>query len=182
MALKSTILKCELQIADMNRAYYATHALTIARHPSETEERMMVRILAFALNANDELTFTKGLSTDDEPALWQKTLSGEIELWIDLGQMDEKRIRKACGRASQVIVYTYNRRSADVWWQQNVSKLDRLKNLSVVHLAADISQTLAQLAQKSMKLQCTIQDDQVWFGNADESFQVSLDYRKRPET
>ncbi len=112
MALKATICKAELHIADMERGYYKDHALTIARHPSETEERMMVRILAFALNADDALGFGAGLSTDDEPDLWRKDLTGNIETWIDVGLPGEKRMRKACGRAEAVVVYSYGGRAA----------------------------------------------------------------------
>lgn len=181
MALKSTIFKCELQVSDMNRNYYATHPLTIARHPSETDERMMVRIIAFALNANDNLAFTRGLSTDDEPSLWQKSLSDDIERWIDLGQTDEKRIRKACGRARQVVIYTYNTRSADVWWEQIHEKLERFDNLSVVQFATDPGQDLTSLARRNMRLQCTIQDDQLWIGDEKSTLQLSLIARKTIE-
>jgi len=130
MALKSTIFKADLQIADMDRQYYDGHGLTIARHPSETDERMMVRILAFVLHAHEALSFGKGLSTDDEPDLWQKDLTGAIELWIDVGQPDEKRIMKACGRSNQVMIYSYSSMS-NIWWNQIASKVDRAKNLSV---------------------------------------------------
>src|SRR5512147_3279852 len=105
MALKSTIFKAELQISDMDRNYYGSHSLTIARHPSETDERMMVRLLAFALHANEGLAFGRGLSTDDEPDLWQRDLTGAIRLWIDVGLPDEKLLRRACGRADEVVVY-----------------------------------------------------------------------------
>jgi uncharacterized protein YaeQ len=132
MALKATIFKAELNIANMDRHYYQTHALTIARHPSETDERMMVRLLAFALHAGDALQFSKGLSDDDEPDLWQKDLIGGIELWIDLGQPDEKRIRKACGRARQVVIYSYSGSSADIWWRQTGEQLQRFANLTVI--------------------------------------------------
>jgi uncharacterized protein YaeQ len=103
MALKSTIYKAELQIADMDRHYYADHALTIARHPSETDERMMVRVAAFALFAQERLEFCKGLSDTDEPDLWQKDLTGAIETWIEVGQPDERRIAKASGRSNEVV-------------------------------------------------------------------------------
>ena len=118
MALKATIFKAELHIADMERGYYHDHALTVARHPSETDERMMVRLLAFALNADETLAFGAGLSTDDEPDLWRKDLTGSIETWIDVGLPDEKRIRKACGRADEVFVYSYGGHAAQLWWQQ----------------------------------------------------------------
>ena len=104
MALKATIFKADLHIADMARNYYAEHALTVARHPSETDERMMARILAFALNADERLAFGKGLSDADEPDLWQKDLTGAIEHWIEVGQPDEKRLLRACGRAARARV------------------------------------------------------------------------------
>ena len=109
MALKATIFKVGLQVADMERGYYGDHALTVARHPSETDERMMLRVLAFALHAGPDLAFGKGLSTDDEPDLWQRDLTGAIALWIDVGQPDEKLLRRACGRAREVVVYAYGR-------------------------------------------------------------------------
>src|SRR5476651_1029772 len=131
MALKSTIFKAELQVSDLDRDHFATHALTIARHPSETDERMMVRVLAFALHASDALSFGRGLSTDDEPDLWQKDLTGSIETWIDVGQPDDKRIRKACGRAGQVYIYSYGGHASKLWWTQISDKLERTRNLTV---------------------------------------------------
>ncbi|MGH8806520.1 MAG: YaeQ family protein, partial [Noviherbaspirillum sp.] len=155
MALKATIFKADLQIADMDRHYYGDHALTIARHPSETDERMMVRLLAFALNAHEALAFGKGLSTDAEPDLWQKDLTGAIDLWIEVGQPDEKRLLKACGRSAQVIVYSYSSAS-NVWWNQTSGKVERARNLCVLNLPSSASLALAQLAQRTMRLQCTI--------------------------
>ena len=137
MALKSTIFKAELQIADLDRNYYQNHALTVARHPSETDERMMARILAFVLYADPALIFGKGLSSEDEPDLWRKDLTGAIELWIEVGLPDEKRIRRACGRARQVVVLTYGGRVADMWWQQNKAALQRQDNLAIINLAAE---------------------------------------------
>ncbi|MCX7140867.1 MAG: YaeQ family protein [Proteobacteria bacterium] len=174
MALKATIFKAELQIADMDRNYYQDHALTIARHPSETDERMMVRLLAFALNAGDALNFGKGLSTDDEPDLWQKDLTGAIELWIDVGLPDEKRIRRACGRAQQVLVYIYGGHGAAIWWDQNGDRLERNRSLAVVSVPVAASQALAKLAKRTMQLNCTIQDGQVWLGDAEDRVQVDL--------
>ena len=160
MALKSTIFKVELQIADMDRNYYQTHALTIAQHPSETDERMMVRLLAFALHASDNLAFGQGLSTDDEADLWQKDLTGAIELWIDVGLPDERDIRKACGRSRNVVVLSYGR-TADVWWKQQQSKLGKLSNLTVLNLPAEKTQQMASLATRTMQLQCTVQDGEM---------------------
>jgi len=179
MALKSTIFKADLQIADMDRQYYGTHALTIARHPSETDERMMVRILAYALHADESLAFGKGLSADDEPDLWQKDLTGAIERWIEVGQPDERRILKACGRAAHVIVYSYSGTSS-IWWSQIAARLRRAKNLSVLHLAPADSQALARLAQRNMQLQCTIQDAQIWMNSGGETLALHLTAVKEP--
>ncbi len=156
----------------MDRNHYQNYSLTIARHPSETDERMMVRLLAFALHADAALLFSKGLSTDDEPDLWQKSLSGEIELWIELGQPDEKRIRKACGRAKQVVIYCYDNRSARIWWQQNRDKLERSKNLTVIGLPAGTSGSMAQMATRNMQLQFTIQDGHIWMADGNEALEI----------
>ena len=162
MALKATIFKAELQIADMDRGYYGGHTLTLARHPSETDERMMVRLLAFALFADERLEFGRGLSTEDEPALWLKDLTGAVKLWIEVGLPDERELRKACGRADRVVVLCYGGRGADLWWNQNRDKLERLRNLDVMNLPAATTQALAGLARRNMSLQCTIQDGQAW--------------------
>jgi len=172
MALKATIFKAELQIADMERGYYHDHAVTVARHPSETDERMMVRLLAFALNADESLTFGAGLSTDDEPDLWRKDLTGSIETWIDVGLPDEKRIRKACGRANAVFVYSYGGHAAQLWWQQVGDKLARSHKLTVIELPQAGTRALAALAARNMKLQYTIQDGQVWVADDRESVQL----------
>lgn len=177
MALKATIFKADLQISDMDRHYYADHALTIARHPSETDERMMIRLLAFALNAHEALIFGKGLSTEDEPDLWQKDLTGAIDLWIDVGQPDEKRILKACGRSSRVLVYSYSSTS-NIWWNQIASKVDRAKNLSVLNVPAESSLALAKLAQRTMQLQCTIQEGQIWMSGGEDTVQLELNTLK----
>ena len=172
MALKATICKAVLQIADMDRNYYHDHALTIARHPSETDERMMVRLLAFALHADDALSFGKGLSTGDEPDIWQKDLTGAIRTWIDVGLPDEKRIRKACGRADQVFVYCYGGHSASLWWDQVSGKLERTRNLTVIEIPTAATRALPKLAGRNMQLNCTIQDEQVWLADEKQTVQV----------
>lgn len=162
MALKSTVFKADLQISNMDRHYYASHALTLAQHPSETEERLMVRLLVFALHADAALEFGKGLSSE-EPDLWRKDLTGQIELWIEIGQPDEQAIRRACGRAREVFVYTYSGNSAQVWWDKIGSALERCKTLTVIDIAAASSKALAALAQRGLQVQCLIQDGQVQF-------------------
>lgn len=180
MALKSTIFKAELQIADLDRNSYQNHALTVARHPSETDERMMVRVLAFAMYADSTLAFGKGLSTEDEPDLWRKDLTGAIELWIEVGLPDEKRIRRACGRAAQVVVVTYGGRVADMWWQQNKGALQRQDNLTVINLPAEDSRALAALAARGMQLQCTLQDGEAWLIVDGENTRIAPETRMAP--
>jgi len=164
MALRSVVYKAVLQVADMDRGYYAEHPLVIARHPSETDERMMVRVLAFALNADEDLAFGRGLSTDDEPDLWRKDLTGAVDLWVEVGLPDEKWLRKACAGAARVVLYAYGR-TADAWWRQNEDKLARLDNLQVFRLAPDDTAALARLAERNMQLQCNVQEGQAWMGN-----------------
>ncbi len=152
MAIKATIFKVNLQIADMERHYYQDHSLTLARHPSETDERMMVRLLAFALHAHEYLEFGQGMTNDEEADLWLKDLTGSIELWIDVGIPDEKLIRKACGRADQVVVYCYGGRVADMWFAQNSAQFERQKNLTIINLPTASTQALAKLAQRTMNV------------------------------
>ena len=178
MALKSTIYKIDLHITDMDRQYYAQHSLTLAKHPSETDERVMVRLIGFALYANDLLTFGKGLSDDVEPDLWQKDLTGAIELWMDVGLPTEKDIRKACGRSKQVIVMLYGGRIADMWWDTNSKGLLKLNNLTVINLPE--TQALAGLAAKSINISCTIQDGELMISHEDGSFDVKLVILKEP--
>ena len=173
MAQKATIFKATVNIADTDRHYYAEHALTLARHPSETDERMQVRLLAFAAHASDALQFTRGLSSDDEPDLWQKDLTDAIELWIDVGLPDERRVRKACNRAQQVIIYIYGGRTADMWWQQNRDALARFDNLQVFALAKEQTDALAMLTERTMSLQITIQEGQLWVSANDTTLQIS---------
>jgi uncharacterized protein YaeQ len=173
MALKATIFKASLQVSDMDRNYYGEHSLTLARHPSETDERMMMRLLAFALNAHEHLAFGKGLSDTDEPDLWQKDLTGSIVHWIDVGQPDEKRLVRASGRADRVTVYTYGR-GADKWWGDNAERLGRVKNVAVWRVPTGVSESLGRLAERAMQLQCTVQEGQVWFSSAAETMQFSL--------
>jgi uncharacterized protein YaeQ len=181
MALKSTIYKVDLQIADMDRHYYGNHALTVARHPSENDERMMVRVLAFARHASEALAFTRGLSEPDEPELWQRDLTDAIELWIDLGNPDETRIRKACNRAEQVAVYTYSGNASRVWWQQTETKVARFANLSVYEVAPETVAALTGLVERSMRLQVTIQDGDVWIANDADNIHVQLETLKAAE-
>ena len=172
MALKATIFKAELTVSDTDRGYYATHALTIARHPSETDERMMVRLLAFAVHAGESLQFTTGLSTEGEPDLWQRSPSNEIDLWIDVGLPDEKHLRRACGRARQVVVYAYGGNRAGIWWARVGDALSRLDNLSVFQLPREATNELAALAKRGMSIACMISDGSIWLSDTTKNLCV----------
>lgn len=166
MALKATVYKANLNIADMDRQYYASHNLTLACHPSETEERLMVRILAFALYASEDLQFTKGLSSDDEPDLWEKDLTDQVVHWIELGMPDETRIRKASNRGQQVTVISYGERAPAVWWEKIGDKVSRFENLNVIYLQDEATQALAAMIERGMELQVTIEGGHAWVSNA----------------
>lgn len=161
MAPNATIIKAELQLSDMDRQVYGSFPLTVAQHPSETDQRVMVRILAFALHADERLEFGRGLSNEEEPDLWRRDYTGEVELWIDLGQADESRVKKACGRAREVVVVNYGGRASDLWWERAAPSLQRLKNLSVIALPAPAVEQLASLHQRAMRLNCIVQDGEV---------------------
>jgi uncharacterized protein YaeQ len=161
MAQNATIYKIELSVSDMDRHYYEVHKLTVAKHPSETDERLMVRIVAFALNAHELLEMTKGLSTDDEPDIWQKSLSGELDVWVVLGLPSEKVVRQSCGKAGKVVVYSYGGRTAEMWWEKIKNSTTRFDNLQVINFSETDTGALAKLASRAMKLQVNIQDGDV---------------------
>ena len=175
MATGATIYRADLSIADMDRNYYADHSLTIARHPSETPERLMVRLLAFALHADPALEFGRGLSSDDEADLWKRDLTGLIDLWIDVGLPEEKWLRKASGRSRQVVVLAYGGSKADQWWKRNEADLGRLDNLAVHAVPPAASASLAAMADRSMRLNVTVQESQVWIGS--DASEASLQLR-----
>ncbi len=176
MGLRSTIFKIALDISDIDRGYYQSHALTVARHPSETDERMMVRVLAFALNANESLEFGKGLSSDDEPALWERDLTGNIVHWIEVGLPDERVLRRACGRAERVTLYAYGGgRTIEMWWQQHGALLSKQTKLSVFTISSASSKALAAMAERSLDLQCLTQERGVWMSDASDRVEVGIE-------
>jgi len=171
MALRATVYRCELTLSDLDRGVYGEFALTLARHPSETEERLMVRLLAFVLHADAALAFGRGLSTEGEPDLWRHEATGEIAMWIDVGLPDERELRKACGRAREVVVLAYGRR-APLWWNENRAGLAKLSNLRVLALSDGDLAALLTLAARSMRLMATLQEGHLWL--ADESTTVEI--------
>jgi len=169
MGIKVNILKATLNVSDLDRNYYQEHKLTIAHQPPETGIYVIARILAFALNAHERLVYTKGTDTKHEPSIWQKDLTDAIESWIEIGETDVKRARKACSRSKHVIIYTYKEGSSAIWWQNKRTKFSLLKNLSVISLPAQALEDLASMIDRTMEWQCTIQDRHVWIANSDRT-------------
>ncbi len=174
MALRSTIFKAQLQVADIDHGYYADHALTLARHPSETDERMMVRLAALALHAHGlqadcggdgTLGFGAGLSDPDDPDIVLRDFTGRVRRWIEVGQPEDRPLAKACAQADLVAVYAFHH-AAEVWWRGIEGKLSRLDRLQVWRIPADASQALSRLAERSMQLQATIQDGALMLSGA----------------
>lgn len=172
MALRATVYRCELTLSDIDRGVYGTFPLTLARHPSETEERLMVRLLAFVLFADPLLAFGRGLSTEGEPDLWQRDATGAIELWIDVGLPDERELRRACGRARQVAVLAYGGRKAQQWWSANAEALARLTNLRVLAIGEEACDGLQAIAARSMSLTATVHDGHVWLSSPTASVEI----------
>ena len=182
MALKATIVKADLQISDMDRHHYASYPLTLAQHPSETDTRLMVRLLAFALHAHERLEFGRGLSDEDEPALWLRDYTGEIELWIELGQPDESRLRKASGRAQQVVVVTYGGQAAEAWWQRNGNALARLKNLTVLEVEPRDLADVCAFYERGMRLTAMIQDGELQLMDEQRNVALRPTVRQSPQS
>jgi len=171
MASKATINKATIHLSDMDRNYYDTLSLTIAQHPSETDTRMMVRLIAFILNADPNLQFGKGVSDEEEASIWQVNYSEEIELWIELGQLDEKRLKKACNRSKKVKLYCYGS-SVDTWWKQSETKLRQFNKLSIEQFSEETTQALSALISRSMEFQCSIQDGQLWLSSGEDTLLI----------
>ncbi len=166
MALKATVFKADLQVANLDQNQFGDYSLTLAQHPSETIERVMIRLLAFALYASEDLRFGRGLSNEEDAAVWETDPSGVTRLWIDVGLPDEARVKKACSRADRAVIITYGGRPSDMWWQQNANALTRYKNLSVIQLSPEDSAKLVEVAGRTMKLSWTIQEGMVYLDNA----------------
>lgn len=174
MALKATIYKATVNVADLDRNQFLDATLTLARHPSETQERMMLRLLAWMKFADERLQFTRGLSAEDEPEAWLRNDHLGIDLWIELGLPDEKRIKKACSQSQAVALFTYNGNAAQIWWQQNQTKLSGFKNLSIWYLDDEQLAKLSAFAARTMILQVTIQDGTLWLSDAQNNLEIQF--------
>ena len=174
MALRSTIHKAQLSVADLDRGHYADHALTLARHPSETEERMMVRLLAFGLHADEALAFGRGLSSEGEPDLALRDDTGRLRLWIEVGLRDEKWVRKAASQADRVVLIAYGGARADLWWRGNAAALVRHEGLRVLACDEAGTRALVALAGRTMRLSLTIQEGQALVSDGARSAEIAI--------
>ncbi|MCT4705111.1 YaeQ family protein [Enterobacteriaceae bacterium H16N7] len=172
MALKATIYKALVNVADLDRNKFMDSNLTLARHPSETQERMMLRLLAWIKYADERLVFSRGLSAEEEPEIWLRNDHMGIDLWIELGLPDERRVKKACSQSAEVALFTYNSRAAEIWWQQNQNKLSQFKNLSIWYLDDEQLAQLSAFGTRSMNLQATIQDGAIWLSDAENNVEI----------
>lgn len=172
MALKATIYKAMVNVADLDRNKFLDSNLTLARHPSETQERMMLRLLAWIKYADERLVFTRGLSAEEEPEIWLRNDHLGIDLWIELGLPEERRVKKACSQSAEVALFTYNTRAAEIWWQQNQNRLSQFKNLSVWYLDDEQLAKLSEFGTRSMNLQATIQDGAIWLSDAENNVEI----------
>jgi len=178
MALRATVYKVELQVSDLDRQVFGSRSLALARHPSETEERLMVRLLAYALHLGEGLEFGRGISNEDEAAIWQRDLTGRLLLWIEVGLPDERTLRRAAGRADAVVLYLYGGRTAAQWWSQNGAAVARMPNLKVVDLPSPFTQALAALAARNLQTQVTVQDGEIWFSAGEQTLHVVPEVRQ----
>ncbi|MFW0976125.1 YaeQ family protein [Leclercia pneumoniae] len=174
MALKATIYKAMVNVADLDRNQFLDATLTLARHPSETQERLMLRLLAWIKYAHERLQFTRGLSAEEEPDAWLRNDHLGIDLWIEMGLPDERRIKKACTQAAEVALFAYNSRAAEIWWQQNKSKCAQYSNLSVWYLDDEQLAQLSAFAERTMNLQATIQDGAIWLSDNQNNLEIHL--------
>jgi len=174
MALKATIYKAMVNVADLDRNQFLDATLTLARHPSETQERLMLRLLAWIKHAHERLQFTRGLSAEEEPDAWLRNDHLGIDLWLEMGLPDERRIKKACTQAAEVALFAYNSRAAEIWWQQNKSKCAQYSNLSVWYLDDEQLAQLSAFAERTMNLQATIQDGAIWLSDNQNNLGIHL--------
>lgn len=180
MALKATIFKVKLSLSNMNIHHYDDYSLTLARHPSENNLRMMARLLAFALNAQEEnLTFTKGISADTEPDLWKINHDGSIDHWIELGHLDERRIRQVASKAKKVSIYTYQGNQSLAWFESVKNNLERFDNVDVGHFSFPEGQDIEELVERGMNLSISIEDNEIWISTETDRLLVTLLMQKK---
>lgn len=174
MALGATIYKATLEISDLDRGWYGTQHLTIACHPSETESRMMVRVLAFALYASDKLEFGRGISADDDADLWETNGAGDIGRWIDVGTPDNKSLRRAAGKSDDVVVLAYDDAKVEPWWASNKGDFGKINKLTILRITDEEREALAGMCNRNMHLAATIQDGTVWMADDAQNLELHI--------
>lgn len=174
MALGATIYKATLEISDLDRGYYGSHNLTIARHPSETEKRMMIRVLAFALYGGENVEFGRGLSAEGEAALWETNDAGDIGRWIEVGNPDNKALRRAAGKSEDVVVLAYDEAKTAAWWASNKGDFGKIGKLTVRMVTDEDAEKLQSIAKRNMRLAATIQDGIVWLADDKVNLELSV--------
>lgn len=178
MAQGSEIYKVQVSLSNLNSHYYDDFALTLARHPSESEARLMFRLTALlhssAESEFERLQFTKGISTQEEPDIWQKNYSGDILQWIELGQPDLKRLRQAMGKSQIVRVYTYNPNTSGEWYQKISRDILNYKKLEIFHLEVTKGQSLENLISRTMDLSCLIEEQVLYLSNDSDRVEIEV--------
>ena len=179
MALKSTVYKANISLSNLNIHHYSDYSLTLAKHPSETDLRLIIRLMVFSLLAQEGLQFTKGLGSDNEPDLWKINHDGSIDHWIELGLPDERHIRQICGKAKRVSIYTYHQNQNVQWFESLEKKLTRFDHLNIIHFLFEDELLLENFAQKGMNLTITIEDNELWLSNDNDRLKIEFKLVKR---
>ncbi len=175
MALKSTIFKIKISLSNMNIHHYEECSLTVARHPSENNLRMMTRVLAFCLGAQNEIQFTKGISSDSEPDLWKLNHDGSIEYWIELGHLDERRIRQACSKGRNIEIYTYQDQQSTQWFESVKNGLSRFSNLSIFQFHWPLNLNFDDFVDRGMNFSVSIEDNEVWLSTGEDRYLIVIE-------
>jgi uncharacterized protein YaeQ len=179
MALKATIFKAKISLSNLNIHFYDELTLTIARHPSENNLRMMSRILAYLLTAQEGPVFTKGISSDTEPDIWIVNHDGSVDHWIELGHLDERRIRQSSSKAKKVSIFSYQGNQSLSWFSSIENGLSRFNNLNIIHFSFPENQNIEDFAERGMNFSCNIEDDEMWLSTEQDRICVQFQYLKK---
>ena len=181
MAQPSTIYRAGIQLSDIDRGLYESLQITVARHPSETEERLLARILAYALYYEPELTFTKGVGAGDEPDLWSKGPDGRVRCWIEVGLPDAERLVKASRHSEQVVLCAFGS-ALTVWEKQNLPKLAGISNLTVISLDQAFLKRLSERLQRTISWSLTVTEGSLYLAIDGETLESAVKHVTGPDT
>ncbi|WP_305046849.1 YaeQ family protein [Geoalkalibacter sp.] len=174
MALPSTIHRAVVQLSDVDRGIYETLQVTLARHPSETAQRLVLRLLAYAVCHAPELSFTKGICAGDEPDLWIREPDGRVKLWIEVGTPEPQRLLKACRHAEQVVLLTAGpgRFRWDAQYRELLTGLDNVRVLGVDY---DFVSQVATGLERSITWELTISGGSLYLTSAKQTYETTLE-------